>query len=71
MKVGDKVWVWSPLAYRNIGKIEQGELVYVSEEPFPDVWVQLCDREKPYVFFKSEVFPTRGALCEHYRKVFE
>jgi hypothetical protein len=33
--------------------------------------VRLGNREKPYVFLACEVFPTRKALCEHYRKVFE
>ena len=28
-------------------------------------------RQKPYIGLKSEAFPTREALCEHYRKIFE
>lgn len=71
MKPGDKVWVWSPLAYRAVGKIEQGELVEWAEEPHVDALVKLRGRRRPYVFFKEEVFPTREALCEHYRKIFE
>ena len=27
--------------------------------------------ERPYTIFKNELFPTREALCDHYRKVFE
>ena len=28
-------------------------------------------RERPYIAFRMECFPTREALCEHYRKIFE
>lgn len=68
MKVGDKAWIWSPLAYKNIGKIEQGEVAEISED---QVWLRLSCRKTPYSFFRDEVFPTREALCEHYRKIFE
>ena len=71
MKAGDKCWVWSPLAYRNVGKIEEGEVIVWPEEPFADAWIRLHGRQQLYLFFKAEVFPTREALCEHYRKIFE
>lgn len=70
MKIGDKVWIWSPMAYRDIGKIEQGVLVD-QDINGPFAYVRLPNRDLPYTLFKQEVFPTREALCEHYRKIFE
>ncbi len=69
MKQGDKVWVWNAWAERE-KQIECGELVgYTPGEE--GVKVRLDRRERPYNFFAWECFPTREALCEHYRKIFE
>lgn len=69
MKLGDKIWVWNALGERS-RQIEQGELVgYTPGEE--GVTVRLHGRERPYNFFACECFPTREALCEHYRKIFE
>lgn len=69
MKPGDKVWVWNAWAEKS-RQIEQGTLVgYTKGEE--GVTVRLAGRERPYNFLASECFPTREALCEHYRKIFE
>lgn len=70
MKPGDKVWVWNAWS-DEAHQIEQGELVAIDEEPLVGALVRLGDRESPYRFLRMEVFPTREALCEHYRKIFE
>lgn len=67
-KIGETVWVWSPWAYNNVGRIDHGILV---EDDGTFAQVRLPDRERPYSFLSSECFPTREALCDHYRKVFE
>lgn len=28
-------------------------------------------RQRPYIALKAEAFPSREALCEYYRKIFE
>lgn len=68
MKPGDSCWVWCSQACLNTGKIEEGILV---ETDANFALVRLDNRERPYRFLACEVFPTREALCEHYRKVFE
>jgi len=68
MKAGDECWVWCSQALYNTGMIARGVLVDVDKN-FAEV--RLSNRDKPYVFLACEVFPTRRALCEHYRKVFE
>lgn len=68
MNKGDKCWVWSPWAYSNVGKIDEGVVV---ENDGTFALVRLPYRERPYKFLACELFPTREALCQHYRKVFE
>lgn len=68
MNVGDKCWVWCSQASYNTGMIVSG-IVVDFDANFCEV--RLRNRERPYVFLACEVFPTRKALCEHYRKVFE
>lgn len=69
MKLRDKVWVWNSWASKD-RQIEQGEIVgYTDGEE--GVKVRLPGRERPYNFLAFECFPTREALCEHYRKIFE
>lgn len=70
MKQGDKVWVWNAWGERS-HQIEQGELVAIDEPPMVGALVRLDDRERPFGFLRTEVFPTREALCEHFRKIFE
>ena len=70
MKAGDKVWVWNACGERS-HQIEQGELFAIDEPPMVGALVRLDDRERPYAFLACELFETREALCEHYRKIFE
>ena len=67
MKPGDKVWVWNAWGDRP-HQIERGELVEIEGA---GALVKLSGRERPYKFLVCEIFPTREALCEHYRKIFE
>ena len=69
MKIGDTVWFWSALAYRDVGRIVSGTVVAVN--PMATVEVMIEGKGRPCLLFDAEVFPTREALCEHYRKVFE
>jgi hypothetical protein len=66
MKPGDKVWVWNALGPKT-HQIESGILLEIGYMAY----VRLSNRDRPYVFLADEVFPTREALCEHYRKIFE
>lgn len=66
--VGGECWVWNCQAHWNTGSIERGVIVSMDEYHCS---VRLKNRERPYEFLACEVFPTRRALCEHYRKVFE
>ena len=69
MKPGDKVWMYSQVA--------GDEIFECKVVDWPDMDALFAYniighyRQKPYVGFKCEAFPTREALCEHYRKIFE
>lgn len=71
MKRGDKCWVWCQNAFGSTGTIEEGVIVSVDNEKFSPILIKLRFRDRPYPFFPNEVFQTREALCEHYRKIFE
>ena len=66
MKAGDRCWVYHYL----VQEIEEG---VVAENDGNYIKVRTASRERPYVFVNNgcEVFPTREALCEHFRKIFE
>lgn len=69
MKPGDKVWVLYPC--RRYPFVEC-EVVDVSQTT--DKFLYRVVRQKSnrvYVAVKQDAFPTREALCEHYRKIFE
>ena len=66
MKPGDRVWVWNARGPRT-HQIESGTLLDIGYMAY----VKLSDRERAYVFLADEVFPTREALCEHYREIFK
>ena len=75
MKPGDSCWVWCSQACMNTGRGRRG-CSGCGEGVLVDIdanfaAVRLENRERPYPFLACEVFPTREALCEHYRKVFE
>lgn len=71
MKPGDKVWVFDSLAqeikdctivgYRSLGNIKEWTICF-NDDP---------EKVAFYGFRDIELFPTREALCEHYRKIFE
>lgn len=67
MKPGDRFWTYIQISGDKIyecvaEKVEEGT-----------VWYQIvgAPRSRPYNSFLSDCFPTREALCEHYRKIFE
>lgn len=64
LKRGDKVWVWDNHAH----KIRQIKLSYL----LPDGRMGYLGADV-YTLYVANVhfFPTREALCEHYRKIFE
>ena len=69
MKPGDKVWVYSQISGDKIMECKvvdrpDGDAVFAY-----DIIGQY--RQRPYIGLKCEAFPTREALCEHYRKIFE
>lgn len=64
INVGDTVWVYQYL----VQEIEEGVVTGV-DGCYVDV--RTASRERPYTFVWHEVFPTRDALCEHYRRIFK
>lgn len=70
MKPGDKVWVFvdykqqepKEVTLVSIGKDED------NRELFYFVFNDGLDKTEYYAY---NVYPTREALCEHYRKIFE
>lgn len=67
MSEGDRFWTYVQIA---------GDKIYECEVVGVDNGVVLYrivgeNRQRPYSAFASDCFPTREALCEHYRKVFE
>lgn len=64
MKVGDKGWVYFNMPQ----EIAECEIVRDLDMGWD---VKTKFRDRPYYFLKREVFPTREALCAHYRKIFE
>lgn len=66
MKPGDKVWVFDDDQFKQVDYVcvAGREVLVDNDTPFlyyPKYWYV---KEKPH-------FPTREALCEHYRKIFE
>ena len=71
MKPGDKVWFYD----HDKQEITTARVISY-ESVFDDgdfVTVQFDDTDTRAVGLKDgvDVFPTRDALCEHYRKIFE
>lgn len=70
MKPGDKVWLILE-EWCSVGDIVQGNVESVDKHNnlavvrFPGI------RRNPRCVRLDLLFPTREALCEHYRKVFE
>lgn len=64
MKPGDKVLVF----HSGTQQIKEVPALEVVEYPFGLVWITT---EFECGLLNRHVFPTREALCEHYRKIFE
>ena len=72
MKPGDKAWVYLNLAQA----IQEVTVREVRGDMVDVVWDFTDDRGEIHhcsmnFFATTEVFPTREALCEHYKKIFE
>jgi hypothetical protein len=63
MKEGDKVWI-----FRGDGLIHQVKIAQIDDDC---IWCD--DPGRPAIRLNKDypMFPTREALCEHYRKIFE
>lgn len=63
MKPGDKVWI-----FRGDGLIHQVLISFIDE-----YFIWCDDPGNPMIRLNKDypIFPTREALCEHYRKIFE
>lgn len=64
MKPGDKVWVFQSGAQ----EIREEAALNVTEYSSGAVWISTMSE---CGILGRDVFPTREALCEHYRKIFE
>lgn len=63
MNPGDKVWI-----FRGDGLIHQVKIAQIDDEV---IWCE--DPGRPAIRLNKDypMFPSREALCEHYRKIFE
>lgn len=64
MKVGDNVWCFCSGAQ----KIKEVIILSIIEYANGVVWITT---ELECGILNRDIFPTREALCEHYRKIFE
>ena len=69
MKPGDKVWLYSQIAGDKI--IECKVVEWPENDCMFSYRIIGHYRQRPYIALKAEAFPTREALCEYYRKIFE
>lgn len=66
---GDKVWMFFP---QDNNIIRECEIVEWRDDEACFLFrIVGLYRERPYTAFKADAFPTREALCEYYRKIFE
>ena len=62
--IGDNVWI-----FRGDGLIQQVKITQIDEV---SIWCKEPNNLVPILLNKDyPIFPTREALCEHYRKIFE
>lgn len=67
MKPGDKVWLILE-GWCTVGEIVSGTIEYITGDL---AMVSFDFRMNPRGVSLKLLFPTREALCEHYRKIFE
>lgn len=69
MKPGDKVWVFDDF---DIPEIKEATLISISQEKGKRTKFFFVFKDNPDMeFWSYNVFPSREALCEYYRKIFE
>lgn len=69
MKPGDKVWIFDDF---DTQEIKEATLVSMSHERGKrDKFFFVFNDRRDMEYWSYNVFPTREALCEHYRKIFE
>jgi hypothetical protein len=64
MKPGDEVWFFYAATQAIMAALAQEVIEY----PSGSVWIVT---ELECGILNRDIFPTREALCEHYRKIFE
>lgn len=69
MKPGDKVWLYSQIAGDKIMECKVVE--WPENDGMFSYRIIGHYRQRPYIALKAEAFPSREALCEYYRKIFE
>lgn len=70
MKPGDKVWVF--VDYKQQGPREATLVSVGKDEDNMDLFFFVFnDGSDKTEYYTYHVYPTREALCEHYRKIFE
>lgn len=69
MKPGDKVWVFDDF---DAPEIKEATLISIAQVKGKRAKFLFVLKDNPDMeFWSHNVFPTREALCEHYRKIFE
>ena len=69
MKPGDKVWVFDD---SDAPEIKEATLISIAQEKDKRAKFFFVFKDNPNMeFWSHNVFPTRKALCEHYKKIFE
>ncbi len=68
-KVGGRCWLFFPLDGNAIRECEIVE--WPENDGMFSYRIIGHYRQRPYIAFKADAFPTREALCEYYRKIFK
>lgn len=71
MKPGDKVWVFDDFDALIIREVTIISVVYKKRQRPKYSFNFSDDKRGSGVYWSYNVFPSRQALCEHYRKIFE
>ena len=69
MKTGDKVWVFDDF---DASEIKEAMLVSIDHKKGKrDKFFFVFNDNRDTEYWTYNAFPSREALCEHYRKIFE